>query len=343
MKKKRIPLVIVCLLALIAILVLLLAQCAAWADTPMDYETRDISQYGIYVGHSEEFMEEYIGRFFPEKIEEYFEDVTYVFKSRACDTYGFEAMLEFTIGDEAQFQAFVAEATEGLLSRRFPYDPAFREYVVYEEDDGFVHDVMMLGRVCCRVDHGKWNTGRECLADPHPGQFYSIDSAKIAKILVDQEEHRIVFVAFGVHDGGGSSTDFFCEYFDRFGIDPKEYEALTYELDRFDKTLVTRAAFVTVAPDGAVTEQEVLDPERYEAFFGDFFRLYPYYYWKNIVETVTGPAVLLTFEDGSHCLFNHECTICTINGQQIDTRDYYVREEFADFWNRYCSFEYDLP
>lgn len=330
------------LLIILPILVvsLLFAQFMDWASTPADYETRDIAQYGIYVGNSESYMQEYIGRFFPEQIEDYFDDVTYVFKSRAIDTYGFEALLEFTIEDEEQFRSFVAEATEGLYTRQFHYDPAFREYLVYEEDDGYIHDGLMLGEAECREGHGKRKGDWDCYEDPHPGQYYRIDSARIAKILVDYDAHRMIYVAMAVHDGGGSSTDFFCEYFSRFGLDPKEYEAYTDEIARFDKTLVTRVSFVTVASDGAVTELETLAPEQYASFFEDYAKCKLYINWKETVGAVTGSAILLTFRDGSYYLFDHDCTIRTINGKQIDTREYYDEEQFIDLWNRYCSHDY---
>ena len=288
-------------------------------------------------------MAEYIGRLFPERIEEYFEDVTYVFKPRACDTYGFEAMLEFTIEDEVQFQTFVTEATQGLYARTFHYDPAFQEYVVYDTDDGFVHDSIMLGKLCCReADHGRWNGGRECFADPHPGQFFSIDSAKIAKVLVNREEHRIIYAAMGVHDGGGSSTDFFCEYLERFGIDPKEYETYTNEIARFDKSLVTKVSFVTVAADGTITEHESLDENQYSSFFRDFSDCKYYYNWKKPVGAVSGSAILITFRDGTEYLVNHKCTIRTINGEKIDTLEYYDAEVFFDFWSIYTSCDYSI-
>ena len=331
-------------LALIALLplivVVLCLSLFLYVPDNIDYETREPDQYGIYVGHAEEYMAEYIGRFFPERIEDYFQDVHYVFKSRAVDSYGFETMLEFTIEDDAQFQAFVADATEGLYSRSFHYDPSFQEYVVYDDDNGFVHDAIMLSEVECRDGHGKDKWDYDCYADPHPGQYYRIDSAKIAKILVNQQEHRLIYVAFAVHDGGGSSTDFFCEYFNRFGLDPKEYETYIDEIARFDRELVTKVAFVTASSDGAITEQEVLDPEQFDAFFQDFSDLKFYYNSKKPVGAVTGSAIELTFSDGTSYLFNHECTLRTINGQVIDTLEYYDTEVFADFWDRYCSLTY---
>ena len=336
---KRTALILLMLLPILLVS-LLFAQFVDWANAPADYETRDIAQYGIYVGNSEEYMQDYIGRFFPTQIEDYFDDVTYVFKSRAIDTYGFEALLEFTIEDEEQFQSFAAEATEGLYTRSFHYDPAFQEYLVYEEDDGYIHDGLMLGEAECREKHGKRKGDWDCYADPHPGQYYRIDSARIAKILVDHDAHRMIYVALAVHDGGGSSTDFFCEYFNRFGLDPKEYEAYTDEIARFDKTLVTKVAFVTVASDGTLTELEALAPERYSSFFEDYANCKIYINWKEPVGGVTDSAILLTFQDGSYYLFDHDCTIRTINGKAIDTREYYDEAQFVDLWNRYCSQEY---
>lgn len=201
---------------LIVTLLLLFNQCMIWATTPADYETRDIADYGKYVGHSEEYMYDYIGRFFPAEISEHYQDITYVFRSRAVDVYGFEAYLEFVIEDDGLFKAHVQSATEGLVSGTFHYDPSFQEYILRSSETGMVYDHIMLGRLQDNI-YG-------------PGTCYGIDYADIAKILVDHDAHRIIYIAMSVFDGGASDTEWFNTYFSRFGIDPKEYERATAEI-----------------------------------------------------------------------------------------------------------------
>ena len=221
MKSTKIIVRIILFTVLIVIHVLLLRKCLIWANTSADYETRDIANYGIFIGHAEEYMHEYIERFFPSEISDAFHDVNYVFRSRAVDEYGFEAYLEFEIQDQEYFEQYIQTVTADLLSRPFYFDDTFQEYVVYDESDGFIYDHIQLGR--------------EYQDEEHKNPFFQIHYAKIAKILVDHSTRKVIFVALAVHDGGGSDTGFFCEFFNRFGIEPKEYEAYTSGISNLQK------------------------------------------------------------------------------------------------------------
>ena len=61
---------------------------------------------------------------------------------------------------------------------------------------------------------------------------YYISYAKIAKILVNSDENRVIYIALVLHDGGGTDTSFLRSYFERFDIDPKEYELYTESVGR---------------------------------------------------------------------------------------------------------------
>lgn len=201
---------------LIVTMLLLFRQCVIWATTPADYETHDIADYGIYIGNSEEYMYEYIDRFFPAEISEDFQDVTYVFRSRAVDEHAFEAYLEFVIEDEAAFEEHVRLATDGFVSGTFHYDRSFQEYVLHNNSTGMVYDHIMV--------RGKYSN------EEGTANFYQIEDAAIAKILVDYDAQRVIYIAMSVFDGGAADTEFFNEYFNRFGIDPKDYEEYTNDV-----------------------------------------------------------------------------------------------------------------
>ena len=53
---------------------------------------------------------------------------------------------------------------------------------------------------------------------------YHIDEAQIGKILVNDDQNSVIFIAIGVYDGGIVTTGYLKEYFTRFFIDPQEYE-----------------------------------------------------------------------------------------------------------------------
>lgn len=178
---------------------------------PTHYETYSVEDYGKYPGRAEEYMTGYISRFFPEQITDDFQNVNYAFRRSNVDEYSFEAYLEFTFDSLDTFQSHVREATDGMIQRTFAFDSEYKEYVLYDNDSGFVYDHLQLGREYTDEDITS----------------YQIHYAKIAKILVNYEEQRVIYVALALHDGGGTNTAFLRSYFDRFNIDPKEYAIYT--------------------------------------------------------------------------------------------------------------------
>lgn len=168
---------------------------------PEQYATSDIKNYGHYIGNADnQFASEYISAFFPENIESSFTDVTYSYRAQDWGNYAFEAYLEFVIEDERVFQEFISAKTAGMKSKVFSYDPNFVEYKL---DDSLSVSV---------IDGGEDQISK-----------IWIGSAKIGKILCNEKEHRIIFVAMAMRDAWDAYSDFFCCYFDRFNIDPAKY------------------------------------------------------------------------------------------------------------------------
>ena len=50
--------------------------------------------------------------------------------------------------------------------------------------------------------------------------------------FVNSPENRVIYVASALHGGGGTDTSFLRSYFERFDIDPKEYELYTESVGR---------------------------------------------------------------------------------------------------------------
>jgi hypothetical protein len=145
-----------------------------------------------------------------ENIQDNFENVKYSYKARKFDTYGFEAYLEFTISDNDEYEDFVKEYTMGLKGTSFPYDEEYIEYVL--------EDQFELVYSNDKVKDGMVYYDGEIFEDP-----FAISDADVRKIICCPEEQRIIFVAIGVFDGGGTDANFLCAYFNRFNINPREY------------------------------------------------------------------------------------------------------------------------
>ena len=171
---------------------------------PKQYATSDISDYGYYIGNKDnQFASEYIGKFFPEIIEDSFTDVTYSYRAQNYANYAFEAYLEFVIEDEKTFEKFISAKTSGIEPKTFSYDPSFIEYTLDDTLEIFILD-----------------------SKDNENSKIEIRYAKIGKILCNAEEHRIIFVAMAMRDAWGAYSDYFCRYFDRFNIDPTNYEGV---------------------------------------------------------------------------------------------------------------------
>ena len=174
------------------------------------YVTTDINEYGKFQGtHQDDEVEEMVMSFFPSEISQNFEDVEYTYKAERAIASGFEAYLEFTIEDSEKYAEFVDEYTEGIEGVTSPYDEAYTEYII-EDYFVLVHsdDEVVDGMI---VD----SEGRE--------DDYSIKFADVRKIICCPDEQRIIFVAIGVFESGGTDAKFLCTYFNRFDINPREY------------------------------------------------------------------------------------------------------------------------
>ena len=186
-----------CVLIVIALLILVLS-------IPPKYTERTaISDYGHYDGTGvDSFTSQYIQSFFPKEIEDFFSDVEYSYKAENIDTYGFEAYLEFTIEDESKFLEYISEITDEENWQNFAYASGYKEYSI---ENVFELDI-------------------DETDDPSSIFYRQIIHAKIRKVLYSQEEQRIIYIAIGVYDGGGTGTNYFNTFFERFQIDPEEYE-----------------------------------------------------------------------------------------------------------------------
>ena len=201
--KKTLNIILICFS-----LVLLILGILVWSVLPRQYTTNDIEKYGKFTGnYDNDFPREFTTSFFPEQIEDFFSEVTYSYRAQKNDTYAFEVYLEYVIEDADVFESFVKEKTVGLASKAFSYDASFVEYTVADVFEGTI-----------------WQEESDMSPD------VSIDYAKIGKILCSKEEQRIIFVALGVYDGGMASSDFLTVYFNRFGIDARNYEGATIRI-----------------------------------------------------------------------------------------------------------------
>lgn len=200
--KQLLKRLIICFL--IIVLMGAIVVCLHLLTKPEQYATSDINNYGHYVGNADnQFASEYISAFFPEIIESSFTDVTFSYKAQNFGNYAFEVYLEFVIEDDKAFQEFIGAKTYGMESKVFSYDPNFVEFTL---DDSLSISV---------IDGGEDQNSK-----------IWIGSAKIGKILCNEKEHRIIFVAMAMRDAWDAYSDFFCCYFDRFNIDPVKYDGV---------------------------------------------------------------------------------------------------------------------
>ncbi|MBO5078640.1 MAG: hypothetical protein J6B67_03025 [Oscillospiraceae bacterium] len=189
-------------LVLIGVILVIISLFLCFLLRDRTYETTDIANYGKYIGnYDNQSAEEFITSFFPQRIETFFSDVKYVYRAKQLDSYAYEAFLEFSIEDEALFREYVSNATEYAQLTPFEYDSSFME--------------------CNISDFIEFRAYFD--ADDVGPARYHIGYASIGKILINQSENRLIYVAIGVYDGGGVHTAFLREFFTRFNIDPGEY------------------------------------------------------------------------------------------------------------------------
>ena len=190
--------VLLCVLIIVATLLILFLA----GRNPV-YETNDIHDYGIVKGnYDNDTPKEFVFSFFPVRIEDHFNDVQYHYKAIKGDTYAYEMSLEFTIVDKQQYSELKAKTTNNTACKQFEYAP---EYQVF-----CVDDLLKIG--------GREKNDR--ITAP------IIHQAQIGLVLFSDSEQRIVYVAMGVYDGGGVTTDDLNCFFDRFHVNPWSYGEL---------------------------------------------------------------------------------------------------------------------
>ena len=192
-----------CFISFVVVLVLVLSLFHYFLNRPAPvYETNDVADYGIVKGnYDNECPQRYISSFFPEKIEEYFSDVTYHYKAKKLDTYAFEMYLDFEIQDTDKYASFISNISHVIgneISETFFFDSAYQAYYI-----------------------SNYVTIYESIDENRPPY---IDNALIGLVLFSEEEQRVIFFALGTYDGGGTDSKELGFFFERFEIDPLEYQ-----------------------------------------------------------------------------------------------------------------------
>lgn len=192
--KKIFSILIIFTLALGIVLVMSLLELGT------EYETNDTADFGIIKGnYDNETPNAFVSSFFPNEIEEYFQDVTYHYKAIKGDSYAYEMCLEFVIPDTNEYDTFVQGTTNGTICKPFTFAPEYQEY-----------------RIDNLLEIGEQEGGNRRIAP-------IIHQAQIGLVLFSRSDQRIVFIALGVYDGGGVTTDNLRYFFDRFDINPWQY------------------------------------------------------------------------------------------------------------------------
>lgn len=163
------------------------------------YETNNIADYGKVMGNIDDnFPQKLIGSYFPEEILPLFQNVVYHYKAINGDHYACEIWLEFTIQEGYLFEEYLTDAVDPELCFPFPYMEGYMEYSLCHQL--FLHDEEAI-----------------------PGAGYSIGQADLRKVIYCPDEHRVIFYALLVHDGGWATTAELSKFFDYFRIDPIDY------------------------------------------------------------------------------------------------------------------------
>ena len=202
-----------CLGIIVLVIILLLSSCMYMLHRPAPiYETNDIADYGVVKGnYDNKRPEKFVSSFFPEKIEEYFSDVTYHYKAKKGDTLAFEMYLEFVIQDTEEFNNFIANTVGDDICESFYYDPSYQVY--------YLSNYYHLG------NHDE---------DRPP----TIGYASVGLVLFSEEKQQIIFFAHGMYDGDGATVDEFNYFFNKFAIDPLEFEKYSTKFDEEPRGIV---------------------------------------------------------------------------------------------------------
>ena len=210
---KRIKFLIFTFLIAAALLIIIGILAASFCYMFADYMTTDINDYGNYIGNrNNEFAQQFISRFFPPVIEDYYEDVRYYYYADHTGYYTFEAYLEFVIEEEQVFNDYIKSISYTHNVIPFHFDNSYQEIVLYDEASGERLDQL---RIDGYID-----------ADNKDPGYYLLWSASIAKILYNPSDNRVIYIALAAHEDSGDTKNM-GTFFSRFNIDPKEYEAYT--------------------------------------------------------------------------------------------------------------------
>lgn len=165
------------------------------------YETDDVKDYLSITGNFDnDTPYERMKAFFPEKIQDHFQDVSYYYKAVKGDTFAYEAILEFVIADESDYQTFTKAYRQDPACVQFPYDNSYSAV--------FVSNIFWLNNAS---------------VDLYPKNNH-IGVADVGLILFRDSDQRLVFVSLGVHDGGIVTIEELGRFFERFSIDPYEFD-----------------------------------------------------------------------------------------------------------------------
>ena len=182
------------LVTIIIIAFLLLLLFLATKNDWVVYETNNVEDYGVVTGnYDNKSPKNFVDSFFPKCIEPIFSDVNYHYKAITGDTYAYEMWLEFVIEDKVQYEEYLSTLGNGKIPLTFAYDKSYNVYVIEETFD---------------------------INQSSNSNKYSIEYAKLGKILFSKDEQRIIFIAMGVFDGGGTTTEDLNYYWSRFNIEP---------------------------------------------------------------------------------------------------------------------------
>ena len=212
MKTKRI---IGCVIIAMLIIILLISTFFYFLLRPAPvYETNDVADYGVIKGnYDNERPRAFVFSFFPEKIEEYFSDVSYHYKAKKGDTYAYEMYLEFVIQDTQTYSNFITDVIGDNTSEPFYFDSSYQVY--------YASNYLTLSPA---ITISRNNKSEPPVVKEDKSKPPVIDNAKIGAVLFSDAEQRIIFWALGAYDGGGTSTDELNYFFNRFGINPWVYE-----------------------------------------------------------------------------------------------------------------------
>ncbi len=183
------------------VLSLIISGCSidemlGYSDTKV-YECTDTERYGDFSGNvDDQFPQQFIGSFFPNEIRGDFSNVVYSYRTMKWDEYRFEAYLEFHIQDKKAYQDYISSIGNSDQWTTFRFDTSYKEYVI--SDDYELSEFQGV---------------------------VAVDYARIGKVLCNDAEQTVIYVAIAAPRCCPFDPDYFRTYFDRFDIEPTKYKA----------------------------------------------------------------------------------------------------------------------